>query len=95
MALCFLLDENLRGPFWHAIQQHNAAGIDVIDVLCVGHPPAPALGTLDPDLLLWIEANARVLVTLDRHLPGVHLPPHWQAGELPEIAVPKGPISHW
>jgi tRNA-dihydrouridine synthase B len=22
-------------------------------------------------------------------------PPHWQAGELPEIAVPKGPISHW
>jgi nifR3 family TIM-barrel protein len=22
-------------------------------------------------------------------------PPHWKAGELPEIAVPKGPISHW
>jgi hypothetical protein len=22
-------------------------------------------------------------------------PPRWQAGELPEIAVPKGPISHW
>ena len=22
-------------------------------------------------------------------------PPHWIAGELPEIAVPKGPISHW
>jgi nifR3 family TIM-barrel protein len=22
-------------------------------------------------------------------------PPHWQAGELPEIAVPQGPISHW
>ncbi len=22
-------------------------------------------------------------------------PPHWKAGELPEIAVPKGPIAHW
>jgi tRNA-dihydrouridine synthase B len=22
-------------------------------------------------------------------------PPHWKAGEMPEIAVPKGPISHW
>jgi tRNA-dihydrouridine synthase B len=22
-------------------------------------------------------------------------PHHWKAGELPEIAVPKGPISHW
>ena len=22
-------------------------------------------------------------------------PPHWKAGEMPEIAVPSGPISHW
>jgi hypothetical protein len=22
-------------------------------------------------------------------------PPHWKAGAMPEIAVPKGPISHW
>lgn len=22
-------------------------------------------------------------------------PPHWHAGRMPEIAVPKGPISHW
>jgi tRNA-dihydrouridine synthase B len=22
-------------------------------------------------------------------------PPHWKAGEMPEIAVPQGPISHW
>jgi nifR3 family TIM-barrel protein len=22
-------------------------------------------------------------------------PPHWKAGEMPEIAVPKGAISHW
>ena len=22
-------------------------------------------------------------------------PPHWKAGEMPEIAVPAGPISHW
>lgn len=22
-------------------------------------------------------------------------PPHWKAGEMPELAVPQGPISHW
>jgi hypothetical protein len=80
MALCFLLDENLRGALWQAIQQHNAAGVDVLDVLCVGDPPAPPLGTLDPDLLAWAEAQGRVLLTLDIHMVGSHLAAHWQAG---------------
>jgi hypothetical protein len=31
MALRFLLDEHLRGPFWWAIQRHNSRSIDQID----------------------------------------------------------------
>jgi hypothetical protein len=80
MALCFLLDENLRGPLWHAVQQHNAQGVNVIDVLCVGDPPAPALGTADPDLLLWCEANGRVLVSRDRRTMPGHFAAHLNAG---------------
>jgi hypothetical protein len=80
MALCFLLDEHLRGPLWQAIQHHNAGGIDVIDVLRVGDPPAPALGTADTDLLLWSEANGRILVSQDRKTMPGHLAAHFQAG---------------
>jgi hypothetical protein len=80
MALCFLLDEHLRGPLWRAIQQHNAAGIGILDVLRVGDPPAPLLGTLDPDLLLWGEAQGRILITRDNNsMPG-HFASHLQAG---------------
>jgi hypothetical protein len=80
MALAFLLDEHLRGPLWHAIQQHNALGIDVIDVLRVGDPLAPPLGIADPDLLRWCETNGRVLVSRDfSTMPG-HFAAHLQAG---------------
>jgi hypothetical protein len=80
MALAFLLDENLRGPLWHGIQHHNAQGVDVLDVVCVGEQNAPPLGTLDPDLLLWSEANGRLLITRDSNsMPG-HLADHLSAG---------------
>ncbi len=80
MSLCFLLDEHLRGPLWQAIQQHNTKGVDVLDTLRVGDPPAPPLGTLDPDNLLWAEQQARILVSCDtRSLPG-HLADHLCAG---------------
>jgi hypothetical protein len=81
MALCYLLDENLRGPLWRAIQQHNAAGIDVLECLCVGHPPAPPLGTPDPDLLAWCDGQGRVLISLDKSMIGAHVVARWQAGE--------------
>ena len=80
MALCFLLDENLRGALWQAIQQHNATSVEALDCLCVGNSPAPPLGTLDPDLLLWIEAHGRILVSRDKRMVGTHLASHWQAG---------------
>jgi hypothetical protein len=80
MALCFLLDEHLRGPLWWAIQQHNGQAVDVLNVLRVGDPPAPPLGIADPDLLLWCEANGRTLVSQDYHTMPAELAAHVAAG---------------
>src|SRR3954454_3099628 len=80
MGLCFLLDEQSRGPLWQAIQRHNALGLDVLDVLRVGDAPAPPLGTPDPDLLLWCEANGRVFISEDRKTMPGHLAAHILAG---------------
>jgi hypothetical protein len=80
MALRYLLDENLRGALWRALQQHNANGVDPVDVLRVGDAPAPPLGTPDPGLLLWAEGNGRVLVSLDHNTMPGHLTAHVQAG---------------
>lgn len=42
-------------------------------------------------MLEWVAQFEDIVATLrDRGAP-----PHWKAGEMPEIAVPKGPISHW
>jgi hypothetical protein len=81
MALCFVLDEHLRGGgLWQAIQQHNALGVDPLDMARVGDPPDLPLGTLDPDPLLWCEGRGRLLVSQDKNsLPG-HLAQHLYAG---------------
>jgi hypothetical protein len=63
MALTYVLDEHLRGALWHALRQHNAGGVNVVDVDRVGDPPDLPLGTTDPDLLLWAEREGRVVVT--------------------------------
>jgi hypothetical protein len=80
VALLYLLDEQLRGPLWQAIQHHNARGVEPLDALCVGEAGAPPLGSLDPELLLWAEANNRVLVTRDVQTMPAHLAAHLQAG---------------
>ena len=80
MALRYVLDEHLRGILWNAIQQHNAAGTDLIDAVRVGDPPDLPMGSLDPDILLWAEREQRLLVTFDRStIPG-HLAAHLAAG---------------
>ena len=80
MALTYVLDEQLRGPLWRALQQHNAGGVDVVDVVRVGDPPDLPLGTPDPDLLLWAEGTGRVLVTMDWNTMPGHLALHLQNG---------------
>jgi hypothetical protein len=81
MALRFVLDEHLRGgALWHALQQHNAAGVDVLDVTRVGDLADLPLGISDPDLLLWAERADRILVSLDKRTLPAHLAAHLQAG---------------
>jgi hypothetical protein len=81
MPLRFVLDEHLRGGgLWQIIQQHNAQGVNPIDIVRVGDPPDLPLGTLDPDLLIWAEREGRILLSRDYNsLPG-HFTQHLQAG---------------
>jgi hypothetical protein len=66
MALRFVLDENLRGPLWRAIQRHNLGGTDPIDAVRVGDVAELPLGMDDPAILLWAEREGRILLSLDR-----------------------------
>jgi hypothetical protein len=71
-----LLDENLSPRVSLTIQRHYP----VIDVLRVGDSGAPLLSILDPDLLLWLDAHERTLVTDNRKsMPG-HMADHLAAG---------------
>jgi hypothetical protein len=80
MPLRYVLDEQLRGPLWRAIESHNACGIDLIDAVRVGDKPDLPLGTSDPDILLWARREARILVTRDVNTMPTHLADHLQKG---------------
>ena len=81
MPLRFVLDEHLRaGALWHAVQQHNAAGVDVLDVTRVGDPADLPIGISDPDPLRWAERADRILVSLDKRTLPAHLAAHLHAG---------------
>jgi hypothetical protein len=76
MKVRFLLDENLSKRIKAAVLQLNWE----IDIACVGEPDAPPLGTLDPDILLYVESEQRLLVTDNRKSMPAHLESHWQEG---------------
>jgi hypothetical protein len=59
MKIRFLLDENLSPKLKFAVLRLNPA----IDIVRVGDPDAPSLGTLDPELLRYLEVFQRLLVT--------------------------------
>jgi hypothetical protein len=80
MPLRFVLDENLRGVLWPAFQQHNAAGVDVVDVTRVGDPPDLPLGTSDSDVLAWAEREGRIVVSWDCNTMPGHLQDHLDQG---------------
>lgn len=70
--LRFLLDENLAKAFKQAIISRSPE----IDVLRVGDDFAPPTGTLDPDILRWLDIEQRLLVTNNRvSIPG-HIVDH-------------------
>lgn len=72
----FLLDEHIA----HAIQQQLRRRGPAIEILIIGDDNAPARGTLDPDILLWIEQNGYILVTRDRNSMQMHLVDHYATG---------------
>lgn len=76
MKLRLLLDENLSPALREALRRHDPD----IDVLRVGDSNAPALGTLDPDILVYLEQHQRALITDNRaSMPG-HVRDHIAAG---------------
>ncbi len=88
MALAYVLDEHLRGPLWRAIGRHNSISSNPIDVVRVGDVDMPPLGTLDSDLLIWSEANHRIIVTFDKGTMPKHLAEHLLSGNrVPGIFV--------
>jgi len=72
----FLLDENMSPRQVGAVLRRNSA----IDIVRVGSPGMPPLGTPDPDILVFCEAEQRLLVTKNHYsMPG-HIADHFAAG---------------
>jgi hypothetical protein len=72
----YLLDEHVDSTLRAQLLRHEP---DLV-VWIIGDPGAPKRGTLDPDLLLWCEANDFLLVTNNRKSMPVHLQDHLAAG---------------
>ncbi|MCC5618192.1 DUF5615 family PIN-like protein [Nostoc sp. CHAB 5836] len=76
MKVRFLLDENLSPKLKTSVLRLNPA----IDILRVGDSEAPLLGTLDPDILRYLELSQRMLITDNRKSMPEHLEEHWGDG---------------
>ncbi|NJK80507.1 MAG: DUF5615 family PIN-like protein [Chloroflexaceae bacterium] len=76
MNVRFLLDENLSPSLKQAVSRYNPA----IDVLRVGDEDAPPLGTLDPDILTFLEQSQRALITDNRRSMPAHIATHYSTG---------------
>jgi hypothetical protein len=92
--VCFLLDEHVP-PF---IQAQLAQMAPDLRVHTINDDSAPVRGTLDPEILIWIETHGCMLVTNNRasmpghladhlarghHIPGiVQLPRHMNIGAI-------------
>lgn len=72
MKFRFLLDEHLSPKLIDALLEYNKS----IDITFVGGKYAPAYGTLDPDILIFCEAERRLLVTNNRLTMPVHIADH-------------------
>jgi Domain of unknown function (DUF5615) len=72
----FLTDEHVPP----AIRTQLLRLLPDADIWQVGSVGAPALSTLDPDILIWCEAHDFILVTNNRKSMPVHLADHLKAG---------------
>ena len=84
--LRFLLDEHLAHAIQSRLLQLNAE----IEILVMGQPFAPPIGTSDQDILLWLERTGYVLVTNNRRTMPDHIRTHYDAGHrLPGLFLLK------
>lgn len=77
MKIRFLIDENLSPRLKTTILRLNPS----IDILRVGDINTPHLGTLDPDILNYLELSQRMLVTDNRASMPDHLSAYWSSGK--------------
>src|SRR5262245_37564374 len=80
MALRYVIDENLRGPLWSAMQRANSRRPWSIAIACVGDEADLPLGITDPDLLRWAEDHDFVVVSSDIRTMPVQHRAHLEAG---------------
>jgi hypothetical protein len=73
MKIRFLLDENLSPKLKSAVLRFDPE----IDILRVGDIDTPSLGTLDPEILSYLEISQRLLVTDNRKSMPAHLEDYW------------------
>lgn len=80
MPLTYLIDENLRGDLADSLLLAAQAAGFTLDLVQVGDPEGPALGTPDPDLLRWCQLHHRTLISRDFRTLPQHLLDHLAAG---------------
>lgn len=76
MKIRFLLDEHMPKELIKSVKRYD----EQIDILRIGMEGAPPFGTQDPNILLYCEAERRVLVTSDRATMPGHVVAHFAAG---------------
>ena len=72
----YLFDENVPLVISTQLQRREPS----IRVYTIGDEAAPPKGTLDPDILKWIETNNCLLITNNRASIPVHLKDHLAQG---------------
>ena len=72
----FLVDEDSPQHLCQAVRATEPR----IDILFIGEPGAPPKGTLDPDLLAWLENERRALISNDHNTMPGHAADHQAAG---------------
>jgi len=72
----YLLDEDTP----HAIRDQLIRLQPDMEILAVGDEKAPPFGTLDDELLRWVEKEGYILVSRNRRTMPKHLHRHLEAG---------------
>ncbi len=90
MTIRFLLDEHID----HVIRRELLRREPEIDIKAIGEANTPVRSTPDPELLVWCEKNAYILITNNRRTMPKHLKDHFSAGhQTPGILILKPSIT--